>query len=138
MSSCHSQTHGLGKVMGTGVMVAFGPSDVYCGLNPFGAGMVMVGTIIPGGILYGETSWMIKPEGLLDQQIYMWISQPPHLHTVVHYGLGNGSLIFLNCHRVSAKVGHIPALVSRNAASLPVNIFHRNELPYSGLSPLLQ
>ena len=42
MSSCHSQTHGLGKVMGTKAMEAFGPSDVYCGLNPSGASVAMV------------------------------------------------------------------------------------------------
>ena len=42
MSSSHSQTHDLGKVMGTKVMEAFGPSDIYCSLGLSGANMVMV------------------------------------------------------------------------------------------------
>ena len=42
MSSHHPQTLGPGKVMGTEVMEAFGPSDDYCGLGPLGANMVMV------------------------------------------------------------------------------------------------
>ena len=42
MSSCHSQTHSLGKVMGAEVMEAFGPSNVYYSLNPLGASVAMV------------------------------------------------------------------------------------------------
>ena len=42
MSSCHSQTLGLGKVMGTEVMEAFGLSNIYCSLDPLGAGVAMV------------------------------------------------------------------------------------------------
>ena len=42
MSSCHSQTHNLGKVMGNEAMEAFGPSNVYCSLGPLEADMVMV------------------------------------------------------------------------------------------------
>ena len=41
-SSCCSQTHSLGKVMGTKTMEAFGPSDIYCSLDPSGANVVMV------------------------------------------------------------------------------------------------
>ena len=51
---------------------------------------------------------MVKPEGLLGQWIYTWMPQPPHLYVAVCYGLGNGSLTFLNCHRVSGKVGQFP------------------------------
>ena len=42
-SSYHSQTQGLGKVMVTEVVVAFGPSDVYYSLRPPGASVAMVG-----------------------------------------------------------------------------------------------
>ena len=42
MSSCHSQILGPGKVMGTEVMEAFGPSGIYCSLGPLGANVVMV------------------------------------------------------------------------------------------------
>ena len=38
MNSCHSQTLSLGKAMG---MEAFGLSNVYCGLSPLGANVVM-------------------------------------------------------------------------------------------------
>ena len=58
----------------------------------------MVRATIPRGILYRVTSWAVKPEGLLGQQIYMWMSWPPHLHLVICYSLGNGSLTFLDCH----------------------------------------
>ena len=34
MNSCHSQNHGLGKVKGTKVVKAFGPSDAYYGSWP--------------------------------------------------------------------------------------------------------
>ena len=43
MSSGCSQTHDLGKTMGTKVMEAFGPSIFYCSLGPLGADVVMVG-----------------------------------------------------------------------------------------------
>ena len=36
MNSCCSQTHGLGKAMATEVVVAFGPSNVYCDLSLWG------------------------------------------------------------------------------------------------------
>ena len=42
MNSHCSQTHGLGKVMGTEALEAFGPSNVYCSLGPSGANVVMV------------------------------------------------------------------------------------------------
>ena len=42
MSSCHSQTHGPGKVMVTEAVEAFGPSDIYCGLGPLVASVAMV------------------------------------------------------------------------------------------------
>ena len=41
MNSCYSQNPGLGKVTGTEVMEAFGPSDVYCGLYPLEADVAM-------------------------------------------------------------------------------------------------
>ena len=55
MSSCHSQTHSLGKVMVTEVVEASGPSDVYCGLGPLGAGMAMVVGILKGCLVDGFT-----------------------------------------------------------------------------------
>ena len=41
-------------------------SNVYWSLSPLGLAwqLLTVGTTIPGGILYGGTSWMVKPEGL--------------------------------------------------------------------------
>ena len=42
MNSGHSQNHGLGKVMGTKVMEAFGLSNVYCVPGLLGANEVMV------------------------------------------------------------------------------------------------
>ena len=42
MSSYYSQTHCLGKVMVTEVVVAFGHSNIYCSLSPFGVSMAMV------------------------------------------------------------------------------------------------
>ena len=42
MSSGCSQTHVLGKAMGTEVMETFGPFDIYYGLSLSGADMVMV------------------------------------------------------------------------------------------------
>ena len=103
MSSCHPQTYDLGKVMGTKAMEAFGPSDIYCSLGSLGADVVMVD--IPWGILYRGTSWTFKSEGLLGWQIHMLTSLPPCFHLAVCYGLGDGSLTFLDCQRVSSKVG---------------------------------
>ena len=58
MSSYHSQTHGLGKATVTEMVVAFGPSDIYCSLGPSGAGMVMVDgqNQHPQGCLLGNLS----------------------------------------------------------------------------------
>ena len=42
MNSCLSQTHSLGKVMATKVVVAFGPSDLCCDLGLWGADVAMV------------------------------------------------------------------------------------------------
>ena len=58
MSSSCSQTHDPGKAMGSKVMGAFGPSNIYCGLDLLGADVVMVDgqSTIPWGILYGRTS----------------------------------------------------------------------------------
>ena len=42
MNSSHSQTHNPGKAMGTEVMEAFGPSDIYCSLSLSGVNVVMV------------------------------------------------------------------------------------------------
>ena len=111
---------------------------------------LMVGATIPRGILYEGTSWMVKPEGLLGQQIYTWMPQPPHLYAEVCYGQGNCSSTFLNCHGIGRKVGWFPNPCTLLQwvemwhlwphlwlGPLPVNIFHRKELPYPGLSPLL-
>ena len=42
MSSYHSQTQGLGKVMVTEAVVAFGPSNICCSLGPSGVNVAMV------------------------------------------------------------------------------------------------
>ena len=85
MSFYHSQTHSLGKVMVTKVVVAFGTSDIYCGLSSLGAGMVMVDSQNqhPWECLLGGSSLMVKPKGLLGKQIYMWTPQPSCLYTAV-------------------------------------------------------
>ena len=112
---------------------------------------LMVGGTIPGVILYRGTSQTVKPEGLLGWQIYMWISWPPCLHLAIHYGLGNGLSTFLDCHGFGSEVGQfsnphtcscekecgIPSLVCQ-LGPLPLNVSHRKELPYLGLSSLLQ
>ena len=56
MSSYHSQTHGLGKAILTEAVVVFGPSNVYYGLGPSGASVVMVDgwNQHPQGCLLGE------------------------------------------------------------------------------------
>ena len=107
MSFCHSQNHDLGKVTGTEVMEAFGPSNIYCSLGPLGANVVMVDSQNhhPQRYTLWGTSWTVKPEGLLGWQIYTKMSWPPHHHSAICYGLGNGSSTFLNCHRISSKVG---------------------------------
>ena len=107
MRSCHSQTLSPEKVMGTEVTQAFGPFNIYCSLGLLGANMVMVDgqSQHPRGYPLWGTSQMVKPEGLFCQQIYPWTSWSPHLHSMVCYSLGYGSLAFLNCHRVSGKVG---------------------------------
>ena len=66
---------------------------------------LMVGATIPGGILYRVASWVVKPEGLFGQWVYMGMSWPPSLYSAIHYGLGNNSSTFLDCHGVSGKVG---------------------------------
>ena len=58
MSSYHSQTLGPGKMM-----VAFGPSNTYCGLSPLGADVAMVdshnqhaqGCLLKVNLLDGQT-----------------------------------------------------------------------------------
>ena len=63
MSSCHSRTPDLGKVMGTEAMEAFGLSDVYCSIYPLGANVAMIDIQshhpqrypLSGNILDGQT-----------------------------------------------------------------------------------
>ena len=91
MSSCHLQTHGLGKVMGTKVMEAFGPSDIYCSLSPLGANVVMVdgqslhpqGYSLWGNLSDGQTLRVVGPADL-----HMDILAPsPSLNSPLQPGL---------------------------------------------------
>ena len=63
--------------MGTKAMEAFDPSDVYCGLGPSGANMVMVDSQShhPWRYPLWRKLLTVKSEGLLGQQIHMWASQ---------------------------------------------------------------
>ena len=110
MNSCHSQTHRLGKVTATKVVVAFGPSNIYCNLGLWGANVAMVygQNQTPWECPLGGTSSAVKSKELLGQQIYMWTSCPPCLYSVVCYGLGNQPSTFFNCHWISSKVGWFP------------------------------
>ena len=76
MNSCHSQTHGLGKMKGTKGIKASGLSDAYYILSLWWANGVMVGGqnhSLQMHLLEG-TSRGIKPEGLLGWQIHMRMS----------------------------------------------------------------
>ena len=64
-----------------------------------------IGTTIPRHIFWRGTSWRIKPEGLLGQQIHMGMSWSPCLNSTDGYGLSDGPSTFLNCHLVCSEVG---------------------------------
>ena len=74
-------------------------------------------------ILYRGTSWMVKPEGLLGWWVYTWMSWPPLAFTqqsVLDWAMAHlPSWIVMGSVARSANFPpHIPALVSRNVASL--------------------
>ena len=56
-------------------------------------------------IFWWWSSVGIKPEGLLGQQFCTWMSWPPHLYSIIRYGLTNGHFALLNCHWVGSEVG---------------------------------
>ena len=105
MNSSHSQAHGLGKVRGTKVMKAFGLSNIYYVLSLSRADEVMIDNwnhhtqMHPseGNLLGGQT------EGLLGWWIHMGTSWPPHLNSVICYGLSNGPSTFLDCQGSVAR-----------------------------------
>ena len=110
MNSCCFQTHSLGEVMATKVVVAFGPSDVYCDLGLWGVNVVMVygQNQPPWRCSLGKTSGAIKSKGLLSQWVYMWTSGPPSLYWAICYSLGNHPSTFLNGHWIGSEAGWFP------------------------------
>ena len=88
---------GPGKATATEVLAAFAPSDVYCNLGLWGADVAMIycRNQPPWGCSLGGTSGAIKSKGLLGQRVYMWMSWPSHLCSVVRYSLGNPPISLL-------------------------------------------
>ena len=109
-NSCHSQTQDPWKVRGTEVMVAFSLSNIYCIL------------------------------GLLTSTLFsnpLWLVQWPIYLLGLSWGLQWGRQIFQPKYLL-LWVGMQCLYPHLQLNPLPLNIFHRKELPYLGLSPLLQ
>ena len=107
MNSGCSQIHGLVKVRGTGVMEAFGLSDIYYILSLSRADEVMVDDqnhhpqMHPseGNLSGGQTRRAVGPADSHRDVL------APCLNSAIYYGLNNSPSTFLNCHGVSSKVG---------------------------------
>ena len=107
VSSCCSQTHDLGKVMGSEVTEACGLSDIYCSLGLLRADVVMVdgqshppqAYLLWGNLSNSQIGRAVGPAG-------SHVDTPaPHPYSMACYGLHNGSSTFLDCHSISSKVG---------------------------------